>query len=101
MPAGARPIQFTPAGAKFDRRVLNRQVTAVDRLGKRVVVRLDDQTSLVFEPRMTGLVLLADPPSREHLRLRIHLENRRGKRQELMYWDQRGLGLVARWTKPA
>lgn len=90
----ARPIQFTPAGAKFDRRVLDKKITAVDRLGKRVVVRLDDGIALVFEPRMTGLVLLADPPSREHLRLRIHLENRRGKHQELMYWDRRGLGLV-------
>lgn len=90
----ARPIQFTPAGGKFDRRVLDKKVMAVDRLGKRVVVRLDDGIALVFEPRMTGLVLLADPPSRDHLRLRIHLENRRGKRQELLYWDQRGLGLV-------
>ncbi len=90
----ARPIQFTPAGTRFDQRLMGRRVTAVDRLGKRVVVRLDDETSLVFEPRMTGLVLLADPPTREHLRLRIHLENGRRVRQELMYWDQRGLGLV-------
>ena len=70
----AKPIQFTPTGTRFDRRLMGRRVTAVDRLGKRVVVRLDDETSLVFEPRMTGLVLLADPPTREHLRLRIHLE---------------------------
>ena len=47
---------------------------AIDRLGKRVVVRLDDGCAVVFEPRMTGLVLVADPPTREHLRLRIHLE---------------------------
>jgi formamidopyrimidine-DNA glycosylase len=91
----ARPIQMTPAGASFHRRLVGRTVTAIDRLGKRVVVRLDDGCSLVFEPRMTGLVLLADPPSREHLRLRIHLEGRKNsQRQELMYWDRRGLGLV-------
>ena len=29
--------------------------------------------ALVFEPRMTGLVLLAAPPTNEHLRLRIAL----------------------------
>ncbi|HEY4310378.1 MAG TPA: bifunctional DNA-formamidopyrimidine glycosylase/DNA-(apurinic or apyrimidinic site) lyase [Pirellulales bacterium] len=90
----ARPIQITPAGARFDGRLIGRRVTAIDRLGKRVIVRLDDETSVVFEPRMTGLVLLADPPTREHLRLRIHLENGRKTRHELMYWDQRGLGLV-------
>ena len=97
----ARTIQFTPRGAMFDRRLVGRGVTAVDRLGKRVVVRLDDGCSLVFEPRMTGLVLLADPPTRDHLRLRIHLEMpKSGRRHELMYWDQRGLGLV-RALKPA
>jgi formamidopyrimidine-DNA glycosylase len=97
----ARPIQLTPAGAGFGRRLVGRSVTAIDRLGKRVVVRLDDGCSLVFEPRMTGLVLLANPPSREHLRLRIHLEARQtGRRHELLYWDQRGLGLV-RALRPA
>ena len=104
----ARPIQISPAGARFDRRLIGRRVTAIDRLGKRVVVRLDDGCAVVFEPRMTGLVLVADPPNREHLRLRIHLEtNGAARRQaagggqlELMFWDRRGLGLV-RALKPA
>jgi formamidopyrimidine-DNA glycosylase len=40
---------------------------------------------------MTGLVLLAAPPTLEHLRLRIVLS---GKARELLFWDRRGLGLV-------
>jgi formamidopyrimidine-DNA glycosylase len=37
-------------------------------------------------------VLLAEPPTREHLRLRIALSDRR--HPELLFWDRRGLGLV-------
>ena len=35
----------------------------VGRVGKRVVVHLDSGDAIVLEPRMTGLVLVADPPS--------------------------------------
>jgi formamidopyrimidine-DNA glycosylase len=57
-----------------------------------VIVHLDSQDSIVMEPRMTGLVLLAKPPSREHLRFRCVLSgNGIG---ELLYWDRRGLGSV-------
>jgi formamidopyrimidine-DNA glycosylase len=53
---------------------------------------LDNEHAVVFEPRMTGLVLLADPPSQQHLRLRIDL---RGTGvPHLWYWDRRGLGSV-------
>lgn len=100
----ARPILIEPAGVRFTRKLVERVIAAVDRLGKRVVVRLDSGDCLVLEPRMTGLVLLADPPTREHLRLRIQLlpadppgrARRRSARQtrELLYWDQRGLGQV-------
>ena len=41
---------------------------------------------------MTGLVLLAAPPTTEHLRLRIELSG--GECDELLFWDRRGLGLV-------
>ena len=89
-------MQLTPSGKAFDRRLIGRTITAVDRLGKRVVVRLDDTAALVFEPRMTGLVLLADPPTREHLRLRFSLESPDDRDAcELLYWDRRGLGLAA------
>ena len=61
-------------------------------MGKRVVVRLESDDAIVFEPRMTGLVLLAVPPTVEHLRLRISLSG--GDCDELLFWDRRGLGLV-------
>ncbi|MEX0978624.1 MAG: bifunctional DNA-formamidopyrimidine glycosylase/DNA-(apurinic or apyrimidinic site) lyase [Pirellulales bacterium] len=87
-----RPILIAPAMAAFRRRTVGRSITAVDRVGKRVVVRLDTADAVVFEPRMTGLVLLAAPPTSEHLRLRIELSG--GGSHELLFWDRRGLGLV-------
>jgi formamidopyrimidine-DNA glycosylase len=67
-------------------------VTEIQRVGKRVVLRLDSRWSLVFEPRMTGLILLADPPDAEHLRFRLDLDGP-GTRH-LWFWDRRGLGSV-------
>ena len=46
---------------------------------------------------MTGLVLLADPPDRKHLRLVIELA---GRAEQILFWDQRGLGVV-RLVSPA
>ena len=62
------------------------------RVGKRVVLQLDSDDRLVFEPRMTGLVLVADPPTQEHLRFRLDLAN--GPIPHVWYWDRRGLGSV-------
>ncbi len=90
--SGKRPILIAPRPAALRRRVIGTRVTAVDRLGKRVVVRLNSDDSLVFEPRMTGLVLLAEPPTREHLRLGLKLSGVTAP--ELWFWDRRGLGLV-------
>jgi len=87
-----KPIGFSPAPEDFCRRVRGARIDAVDRLGKRVVVRLDGGESIVIEPRMTGLVLLADPPTREHLRLRIDFAD--PAQAPLYYWDRRGLGSV-------
>jgi formamidopyrimidine-DNA glycosylase len=90
VPCRRRPIAVEPAPAAFRRRTVGRKVTAVDRLGKRVVVRVDGGESIILEPRMTGLVLLADPPTTEHLRFQIELDDGR----VLYYWDRRGLGSV-------
>ncbi len=87
-----RPILLAPSAAAMRRRVLGRRIVAVERVGKRVVVRLETEARIVFEPRMTGLVLLASPPTTEHLRLRIALSG--GDCDELLFWDRRGLGLV-------
>jgi formamidopyrimidine-DNA glycosylase len=61
------------------------------------VLRLEGGERLIFEPRMTGLVLVADPPTQEHLRLRLDLA--RGPIPHIWYWDRRGLGSVRLLTE--
>jgi formamidopyrimidine-DNA glycosylase len=90
MPCPRKPIEVSPKPAAFRKRTVGRKVSAVDRLGKRVVIRLEGGDSIILEPRMTGLVLLADPPTTEHLRFRLTLDDGRS----VYYWDRRGLGSV-------
>lgn len=92
LPCPRKPIAIRPAPAQLQRRVVGCRITAVDRVGKRVVVRLDSGDSLIFEPRMTGLVLVNDPPSVEHLRFELKLSGSR--LTQVRYWDRRGLGSV-------
>jgi len=87
-----KPILISPAAATFRKRAIGTTVAAVERLGKRVVLRLDSADSIVIEPRMTGLVLVTDPPSEEHLRFHFRLQG--GSIPEFWYWDRRGLGSV-------
>lgn len=96
-PCRLRPIEIAPRLDVFRRRAVGRTIVELDRVGKRVVVRLDGGDAIVLEPRMTGLVLLAEPPNREHLRLVVRLEGKRTNGRapgELLYWDRRGLGSV-------
>ena len=87
-----RPIRIEPRGAALARRLSGRRIEEVGRVGKRVVLRMDSGDRLVFEPRMTGLVLVADPPTTEHLRFRLDLAD--GPIPHVWYWDRRGLGSV-------
>lgn len=92
-----KPILISPEFGRLRRRVVGRTITGLDRIGKRVVIRLDHPRgtagdSIVIEPRMTGLVLLAEPPDQEHLRLMFRLSG--GGEKELKFWDRRGLGTV-------
>ncbi len=87
-----RPIAISPTLARMRRRAVGKHVTSVDRVGKRVVLRLEGDDRIILEPRMAGLVLLANPPDRSHLRFRIGF--RGGTVNELFYWDRRGLGSV-------
>lgn len=117
-----KPIAIQPRIDVFQKRCAGKAVTAIERLGKRVVIWLGDgpdatqQLAIVIEPRMTGLVLLTDPPTTEHLRFRIKFEshknqnfsesshgrkpnNRKGfSKVELLFWDRRGLGTVRLFT---
>lgn len=88
-----RSITLEPAPAVIARRCVNQTVVAVRRRAKRVVLELSGGDAFVIEPRMTGLVLLADPPDREHLRLEWLFEGDR-QHNSLWFWDARGLGTV-------
>lgn len=87
-----KPIQIDPKISVLRARVSDQSIQAVDRLGKRIVFRLSSADALVIEPRMTGLLLLADPPNREHLRLKFEVSDCEAK--SLLFWDRRGLGTV-------
>ncbi len=91
-----QPITIAPEWPKFCRRLRGKRIIGLSRAGKRVVLDLSDEHRLVIEPRMTGLVLVAEPPNQEHLRLRLSL--RGGPVSHLMYWDRRGLGTVRLMT---
>jgi len=90
-PSSLQSIAIDPPLREFRRRVVGCSITQVGRLGKRILVELDSGDRIVIEPRMTGLVLLADPPNRKHLRLVIELS---GPAEQILFWDQRGLGVV-------
>jgi formamidopyrimidine-DNA glycosylase len=90
-------IQIVPRLPGFRRRAVGRTILAVGRVGKRVVLELDRADRIVLEPRMTGLILLADAPDAAHLRLVFQLSG--GAPSQLLFWDQRGLG-VARLVSP-
>jgi formamidopyrimidine-DNA glycosylase len=61
------------------------------------VLELASDDRILFEPRMTGLLLLSDPPTREHLRFVLHIGNCRAN--SLWFWDRRGLGSVRLLTQ--
>jgi formamidopyrimidine-DNA glycosylase len=93
LPCQRRPIAVTPGPASWKSRVVGQKIERVDRVGKRVVLVLENRDRIVFEPRMTGLVLLAEPPSDDHLRFHLDVSTRRSPLQ-LRFWDRRGLGSV-------
>ena len=95
-----RPITLSPALPAISRRIKGACVSAVRRLAKRVVLELSTGHAFVVEPRMTGLMLLADPPDREHLRLRWDFAGA-GQHESLWFWDRRGLGTVRLYTADA
>jgi formamidopyrimidine-DNA glycosylase len=98
-PCRYRSITLEPAPAVITRRSMSQTVVAVRRRAKRVVLELSSGDAFVIEPRMTGLVLVADPPDRAHLRVEWQFDGNR-EHNSLWFWDSRGLGTV-RLLKPA
>lgn len=91
-PCERRPIQVTPCVEAIDQRVRGKRIMSVGRRGKRILIEVDDGQVIVIEPRMTGLMLLVEPPTVEHLRLRIELAG--DGPSDVLFWDRRGLGTV-------
>jgi len=89
-----RPIEIQPKLATLDRKLAGQTVQAVERWGKRLILLFGDESRLVFEPRMTGLVLVSDWPTREHLRVAICFEGL----DDLLFWDRRGLGKLTLYS---
>lgn len=87
-----KPIAIAPGLASFRRRVEGARIARTARAGKRVVLWTDHDDAIVFEPRMTGLLLVDDPPDPLYSRLRLRLRNRAVP--HITYWDRRGLGNV-------
>ena len=92
-----RPIAVRPTREILARKLAGRRIAAVARFGKRVGLELapgdgEPRQWLLIEPRMTGLMLVAPPPTNDHVRLVLALESRRVPR--LLFWDRRGLGTV-------
>ena len=103
-----RPLAIRPVPAVLGRRITGRTLAAVRRRGKRVVLELagDDRSAdvlwLAIEPRMTGLMLVAEPPSPEHVRLVLELDHGRrhhDRPQRALCWDRRGLGTITLYDR--
>jgi formamidopyrimidine-DNA glycosylase len=98
LPRGrVRPLSVHPAANVLRRRLTGRTIAGVHRRGKRVVIEVSAITGrprewLVIEPRMTGQMLVVDPPTEAHVRLVVHLAGGAGSR--FLFWDRRGLGTI-------
>lgn len=104
-----RPLSISPSLRAIAARLRDRRVLGVRRRGKRILMEFDTGAILAVEPRMTGLMLAADPPDRSHLRLEWMFARPDGspnaggatgdpKTDSIWFWDRRGLGTVRLYT---
>lgn len=94
LPCRRRPLLLEPGLAVIRRRTSGQRISAVRRRAKRVVIELESGEGFVIEPRMTGLMLVTDPPTTEHLRFAWHVAGPKAKKSTVLFWDRRGLGTV-------
>lgn len=92
-----RPIVIEPSREDLVRRCQGQSIRSVDRIAKRVLVRLGNGDSIVMQPKMAGIAMLSDPPSQQHTRVVFQLRGNKNVPQ-FLYWDRRGLGTVSLWT---
>ena len=96
-PCHCRPMSMQPSAKQMAARAEGETVVAAKRRAKRIVLELGSGDAFVIEPRMTGLMLLSDPPSVEHLRLEWEFEPSQTY-NSVWFWDRRGLGTVRLYT---
>jgi formamidopyrimidine-DNA glycosylase len=98
-PCTRKPISVTPDECSI-KTLAGHALRSVGRLGKRVLLQLESGDVLVVEPRMTGLLLVTDPPTTEHLRViwKLGPAANPGQADQLMFWDRRGLGTLSLLT---
>lgn len=95
-----KPISVQPEPSRLARALSGQTFTSVRRFAKRIVLDLSEGGCFAIEPRMTGLMLLSDPPSKEHLRLEWRFVDSSPQGYgSLWFWDRRGLGTV-RYHRP-
>ncbi len=91
-PCKRRPNRIVPRVDVIQKRILGQSIESISRWGKKLLLHFSNGDCLVIEPRMTGLVLIENPPTREHFRYELQLS---GKFQgKLQFWDRRGLGTI-------
>jgi len=93
-----KPISVSPERKTIVQRLKGRRIENVHRLAKRILLELDSQESLVIEPRMTGLLLLSEPPTTEHRRIVWYFEPVPDRASQMEFWDRRGLGTLSLLT---
>ncbi len=92
LPCRKKPLAMNASWRRISKQLQQRRITAVGRHGKRIILSFDQEWSLIIEPRMTGLMLVDEPPTQEHLRFELELEGTDCDR--IAYWDRRGLGQI-------
>ena len=92
-PCDCKPLTIEPSVSQIARRVRGLEVTEVFRRAKRIVLKLSSAEAFVIEPRMTGLMLIDNPPDIDHLRVEWEFADAR-EPSKLQFWDRRGLGTV-------
>ena len=97
LPCPRKPIRISPGLAAFNRRVAGARIECTARAGKRVVLWTDRNDAIIFEPRMTGLLLRDNPPVPLYSRFRLRLRD--SPVRQILYWDRRGLGNVRLLTE--
>ncbi len=93
-----KPLQILPTFSRLSRLSKGQSIVDVRRFAKRIVLEYSSGDYCVIEPRMTGLMLLADPPDVEHLRIEWNLSVD-DEQTSLWFWDRRGLGTITLWHR--